>query len=396
MKINLTPTMTPLLVDAGVFADDPFNLIDIGARGGVKDYVKVFGEHLRVVAFEADPEALRQLERQGVSQTTILPFGLGGRNETRTLYINRNASSSSLYVGDPAFVQRMLLRQWYVTIEEQPIELRRLDDLADVVGDVDFIDLDAEGAELEIMQAGATILGRRGTLGVLLEVRFIEGYNTPLFWQSDAFVRGLGYNFYDLAYGRESRVALPYPQRIDQRDEQDPIMRIFGQTTGGQIAYGDALYLRDVVGTKSALSLTKILKLACLFEIFEQRDSAAEIILANKENIDQVYDHRKLLDALVPVVVGEKLPYDEYIRRYFAHDPIFRPGAILSLPPIADPPPIVSLRTYSRFPKLRGKLAVWKYRAKLLREDPRLYWAKLMKLVPRLIGITKLNCLFFF
>lgn len=65
--------------------------------------------------------------------------------------------------------------------------------------------------------------------------------------------------------------------------------------------------------------------MACLFEIYGQNDSAAELILAHKAGIDAIYDHRELLAALVPVVAGKKLPYDEYVRRYFSRDPMFWP-----------------------------------------------------------------------
>ena len=362
MPFNPIPAMTSILVKAGAFSREPFTLVDIGARGGIKDYAQVFGEDLRVIGFEPDPDEFLHLQRLAIPRMTILPFGLGGCNETRTLYIHRNASSSSLYVEDPVFVQRMLFREWYVTINQQPIELRRLDDLAAVIGDVDFIDLDAEGAEFEIMQAGTAVLGHPETLGVYLEVRFLEGLNTPVFWQSDQFVRSLGYSLYDLAYAREGRVALPYPMCVDQRDEKDSNLRIFGPTVGGQLAHGDALYLRDAVGAKTIISVTKVLKLACLFEIFHQNDSAAELILAHKARIDEIYDHRELLDALVPVVGGKKLSYNEYIRRYFAHDPMFRPQISLSI-------------------KLRNKLVLWKRYLALLADDPSQFWTRLRRRV---------------
>jgi hypothetical protein len=60
------------------------------------------------------------------------------------------------------------------------------------------------------------------------------------------------------------------------------------------------------------------------FEIFGQNDAAAELILANRDKIDRLCDHRRMLDALVPTVRGKKLSYDEYIGRFFKHDPMLR------------------------------------------------------------------------
>jgi FkbM family methyltransferase len=323
MTANLAPTMTPILVKAGAFAREPFALVDIGARGGLKPHWRAFGEALRYVGFEPDPDEYRRLAQRSTPQARFMPFGLGGRNETRILYVRENGAGGSLYRDDAAFLDRMMLREVLGTVREQPIELRRLDDLSAELGDVDFVDLDAEGAELEIMRAGSAVLGRTATLGTYVEVYFLEGHNAPLFWETDQFVRGLGYSLYDLVVWRESRRALPYPMCIDQRGA-DPNVRIFGPTIGGQLAAGDALYLRDALRTGSALGVTKVLKLACLFEIFSQNDSAAELILAHRAEIDPICDHRKLLEALVPVVAGRKLGYDEYMRRYFAHDPLLR------------------------------------------------------------------------
>lgn len=226
MPINPTPTMTLLLVEAGAFSREPFILVDIGARGGLKGHWRAFGKDLRLVGFEPHPEEFRRLQLAADPRTTILPFGLGGRDEVRTLYIHRNPSSSSLFIEDPAFVQRMTLRDAFTTVGEQPIELRRLDDVAAAIGDVDFFDLDTEGAELEIMRAGTTLLSRTETLGLFTEIRFHEGFGTPLFWQVDEFVRSLGFSLYDLGYSRESHSALPYPMFVDARHDTDPTLRI--------------------------------------------------------------------------------------------------------------------------------------------------------------------------
>lgn len=364
MSLNPAPVMTSILVHAGVFSREPFVLVDIGARGGVKSHWRAFGDALRFVGFEPDPDEFRRLQSENTQHTKILPFGLGKSNEKRVLHIHRNASSSSLYVEDPVFLKRMLFNENYQKVAEQVIELRRLDDIAAEIGDIDFIDLDAEGAELEIMQAGTSALGRLDTLGLNTEVRFLEGLNTPVFWQTDRFMRDLGFSLYDLNFGRESRVALPYPMCIDQRDEKDFNIRIFGGTIGGQIAYGDALYLRDFVGASHVPKTTKVLKMACLFEIFGQNDSAAELILADKGRIDRLLDHRQLLDALVPIVSGKKLTYNDYIQRYFAFDPMLRP----SVPSVRA----VLLKSYLR---------LLKSYVELLLTDPKLFLVKLWKRV---------------
>src|SRR4051812_45515951 len=104
MSLNPAPIMTSILVDAGIFSSEPFVLVDIGARGGVKTHWRVFGNALRFVGFEPDPDEFRRLQSENTQRATILPFGLGKSNEMRVLHIHRNASGSSLYVQDPAFL----------------------------------------------------------------------------------------------------------------------------------------------------------------------------------------------------------------------------------------------------------------------------------------------------
>lgn len=345
-------SMTPVLVGAGAFSQEPFILLDVGARGGIKQHWRVFGDDLRFIGCDADPDETEKLKQNPASNTKILPFGLAGQSGRRVLHIHNNPSSSSLYEADPAFLDRMLLREAAAVARDQTIEVRRLDDVAAEIGDVDFVDLDAEGAELEIMQGGAALLARSETLGIHTEVRFMEGLGTPLFWQTDQFLRGLGFSLYDLDYARESRRALPFPMLIDQRHDSDPGLRIFGSTIGGQLAYGNALYLRDIVGTKRRFGTTKLLKLACLFEIFGMNDSAAELILAHKEEIDRVRDHRELLDALVPVSAGKRLSYDAYCARFFRHDLLLRSGDLRVNPKIQLALRTIALR-YLRAPRLR-------------------------------------------
>jgi hypothetical protein len=94
------------------------------------------------------------------------------------------------------------------------------------------------------------------------------------------------------------------------------------QTVTGQPIWGDMLYLRDaaspgyesVWGTK--LSLSKLLKLVALFDLFRLPDCAAEVIQEERERLEEIVDTAKLLDLLTPMLDGRRVSYEEYVAAF--------------------------------------------------------------------------------
>lgn len=336
MKINFQPAMTGLIGSRRLLQEDPFVLVDVGALGGIGRHYEAFGDDIRVIAFEPNEDECHRLQANGDARITYLPLGLGGRDESRTLYVTYIPSSSTLFRPNQEFFDRLIVEKITEVIGEETIRLTTLDAALKGMGEIDFIKLDAEGAELDIMRAGREVLSSPGLLGLFTEVRWHRALRTPIFSEVDLFVREFGYELYDLALGRTSRKALPYPLTWDFRHDTRRDEKIMGGTTQGQVLGGDALYLRDIVAT-SSLKPTKILKMACLMEIFEQRDSAAELLLANRKVLAGIVDVGDLLNALTPSVEGQHVSYEEYVRLYFADESGFRPGVNES-PSQPEPP----------------------------------------------------------
>ena len=315
--------MTALLTSQRCFRTDPFVLVDIGALGGIGSQYEVFGEDIRVIAFEPNEDECRRLRAEGDPKITYLPLGLGGREESRTLFVTYIPSSSSLFRPNQRFYDRTICDKIVQVIGEETIQLTTLDAALANAGEIDFIKLDAEGAEFDIMKAGRDFLSAPGLLGVFTEIRWHRAMGLPIFSEVDLFLREFGYELYDLDLGRTSRKALPYPLLLDYRHDTRREERIMGGTPYGQVLGGDALYLRDLA-MQPGLKPTKILKMACLMEIYEQRDSAAELLLANRSALEDVVDVGSLLDALTRGVSGQDISYDDYHRQYFTDDFGFR------------------------------------------------------------------------
>ena len=145
----------------------------------------------------------------------------------------------------------------------------------------DFLKLDTQGSELDILHGADRIL-RTHVLGVQVEVEFAPMYiGQPLFADVDTFLRGFGFVLFDLSRYRVRRptVAKEVPTR-------------------GQLLWGHALYLR----APDTLDENTQARLAVVAAILGLPDLAAGILAtlersASTGNLQRVAAHaRRLLE----------------------------------------------------------------------------------------------------
>jgi hypothetical protein len=141
---------------------------------------------------------------------------------------------------------------------------------------VDVLKIDTDGYEFDVLRGASKALS--SCLVVETEVQFHGpvGPEANVFCNIDAHLRQAGFSLLKLDLAHYGRGALPRPFAYD----------IPAQTTGGPLAWADALYARDLADPNYekkfdfAVSPERAATLALILDTYELEDMAAELVLA--------------------------------------------------------------------------------------------------------------------
>lgn len=164
-----------------------FTIIEIGALKLNKEK-ESFYELLdyfpssKIIGFEIEKEVCEKMNSESLKGIKYYPYALGKANEKRKLYITQHPMCSSLYKPNETF--NKLYNNLEVTNLKDEIEIETitLDYFIDKhdIGNIDFIKIDVQGAELDIFKGASNAL--KNVLNIVCEVEFIDVYeNQPLF-----------------------------------------------------------------------------------------------------------------------------------------------------------------------------------------------------------------------
>jgi len=172
----------------------PTAVVDVGANpiDGDPPYRSMLAAGLcRVTGFEPQAAALAKLERAKGPLERYLPYALGDGTE-RTLHVCELEGMTSLLVPDPAHLALFnLFPTWGIVKERLPVTTRKLDDIAEIAA-MDFLKMDVQGAEREVLAHGQAKL--KDTVVIQTEVSFVPLYqDQPSFGEMDVTLRKLGF-----------------------------------------------------------------------------------------------------------------------------------------------------------------------------------------------------------
>jgi FkbM family methyltransferase len=202
----------------------PLVVCDVGARGGAPDELVSFYPFMTYHAFDADEKECARLNasRHPYHSLRVFPLFLGGAEGRIQFHFYKEPGQSSVYLPAPRY-QELFGGNEFGISGQCSMDTTTLDAVYQNLPPPDFVKLDTQGSELDILRGAAAVLNT-ATL-VECEVEFIPCYQgQPLFHQVFEFMLDHGF---ELLY---------LNRQIGQRKQ------IFNGPCRGQVVFGDALF----------------------------------------------------------------------------------------------------------------------------------------------------------
>lgn len=270
------------LFDLPEFGQTRIRVVDAGAMNlGEEIYAPLERRgRATVLGFEPVPEECEKLNRTARPGHRYLPYAVGD-GRVRTLHICNYSMTSSLYEPNTDLLNLyQALGELVQVVRRVDLQTVRLDDIPEA-READFLKLDVQGAELDILLGAPITLS--GVLAIHTEVEFVPIYrHQPLFADVDQELRRRGFYFHRFQ-GLSGRPLKPLLR------DNTPTLSM------GQVLWGDAVYLRDPLRFRE-LTPEALLKLAAItHEVYQSYDYTAHVL--------ETYD-RKTGSNLYPVYLA--------------------------------------------------------------------------------------------
>ena len=193
-------------------------LVDIGARGGMDTDLLPAAWATTAIGFEPEPEECRTLNLQPSApwrRTQYVPTAIGGNNGMAVLHIPPNSVGASLLPHNPAMVPLYGHPELHTIERCLNVETLTLDEACEQfnLGYPDYLKIDVEGAELDILSAAPKALQHCSAIKV--ETSFLEQRKEqPLMQDVTAYLVSQGFVLADIRdihrWRRRSLAGHPY------------------------------------------------------------------------------------------------------------------------------------------------------------------------------------------
>jgi FkbM family methyltransferase len=285
--MHTSPKFTEYVIKQKIFAENPLAVVDVGARGGPEPHWVHYKDHVKIAAFEPDEKECEALnKRRTSSRITYYPVALHEKEGTYEFYELGTPDGASFYKMNYEFVNRFpdemdLEVKGHSRVRATTLDLFLAKNKA---AHADFIKVDTEGSELDVLQGAKNTL-ESSVLGISCEVLFVPWRSNKVFFSDvERFLYELGFKLYDLSLHKYARKSFPGPE-----------------SSWGQTVVGQAIFFRDPVeeikkGPAEKWNEMRVYKLASLFEVFGFPDVAIELLgCAHEEGLIKTNEETRTL-----------------------------------------------------------------------------------------------------
>ncbi len=329
-RVNYSPKLIPYMVEKQLWGKSDFSLLDVGASGGIEACWKAFEPKLKAVGFEPLLAETARLNKENQNEKfeyeaaflgcesydELFPKELRQDHLTHKYYepFGRCSAMEAMRLKQQNYIKEVFNKGQELKYSEEHTSIDDYIEKKSISG-FDFIKTDTDGSDLQVLMGASGLLESGAVLALQVEANFHGGLHPyqNCFSNIDRFLRKHGFQLYELDVHRYSRKELPLPFACG----------IAAQTVQGQVEWADALYIRDLASPDYTISFPtylidaeKVLKLACIFELFNLPDCAAELLLRYKELLGKGVDLEHCLNLLTPELAGRALSYDKYLEEF--------------------------------------------------------------------------------
>ena len=279
-----------------VLSLDPIVFCEVGARKGGKRF-RAIGKYVRYYGFEPDEPQATLLKRDlaGVfGDVHVLQHAVMDRSGAVSINVLRHRGCSSVLMPNRSVIDLYMTRRadtnrwpdYFDVVDTYQCEAQCLDDiaLAEGIAELDFLGLDTQGTEMQILDGGRSVLSRTTFVHVEMET-------VPLYKDQALLAEVMGWltdaGFRLLAIEKPERISR-FPAGVDDRVDQGEIVSI------------DGLFYRDSSEEfdSADLSAASVLRRMLLLHELEFRTLA---IATGRRFLERRTDSavRALVDAMI-------------------------------------------------------------------------------------------------
>ena len=320
---------------------EKFRLLDIGCSGGLDPLWRAFEPRLQALGIDASVSECKRLAGLERNPDVSYVAAFAARTADRPIDISAGPAAPLIMkmrdrmsfmrtreIRDARLKQASTEEQlrhnaWEMTGLADPAKPVVLTALLAERGwnDLDYIKLDVDGADFDILQSFTGRFDPLRVMAVQLEVNFVGTGDAGehSFHNTDRFMRAHGFDLFRLDVRNFSVRALPARY----------IWPTPAETVSGRPFQGEAYYARDVLAphrTDGTFNVERLAKLAAVFSAWQVPDAAAELLLARRAEFAPLFDVDAGLDLLAAQTQplrSRPLPYREYMATFEADSPGF-------------------------------------------------------------------------